>query len=157
MLTIEKTYPMSCPDLKYLETSPDRLTFFDIETTGFTGDYSAVYLIGCIFPSEDSWRMVQFFADSPQAQKDMLSAFSELISRRPVLVVGQSVCRIINRCRVGEKKEMINPIALGLLHEPPLSGTAVPVVGAVRLDVAVSASCGITDVRSVALFTAARA
>ena len=86
MLTIEKTYPMSCPDLKYLETSPDRLTFFDIETTGFTGDYSAVYLIGCIFPSEDSWRMVQFFADSPQAQKDMLSAFSELISRRPVLV-----------------------------------------------------------------------
>ena len=85
----------------------------------------------------------------------VIAIFLKVGSRRPVLVVGQSVCRIINRCRVCEKKEMINPIALGLLHEPPLSGTAVPVVGAVRLDVAVSASCGISDIRSVALFTAA--
>ena len=47
MITIEK--PLSLPDTYPLDRlGPlEKLLFFDIETTGLSGDYSSLYLIGC--------------------------------------------------------------------------------------------------------------
>lgn len=46
MITIEKT--LNLPDTYPLERIGrlEELLFFDIETTGFSGDYSNLYLIG---------------------------------------------------------------------------------------------------------------
>ena len=86
MLTIEKDFTVSCPDLALLGIPQEQLLFFDIETTGFSGEYASVYLIGCIYPEKDSWHMVQFFADSTDAEPELLSAFGGLLSGRRVLV-----------------------------------------------------------------------
>ena len=48
------------------------LLFFDIETTGFSGDTSNLYLIGCTYFQEGSWNLIQWFADTKAAEKDLL-------------------------------------------------------------------------------------
>lgn len=87
MKTHEKNYTISCPDLMRIGDDISRILFFDIETTGFSGAWANVYLIGCIYPeTEENWHMVQFFADSPDAESDMLQAFHSLLLSRPHLV-----------------------------------------------------------------------
>ena len=52
MITIDKeflfeeSYPLSSLGKR------EELLFFDIETTGFSGDYHQVYLIGCVYFTE---------------------------------------------------------------------------------------------------------
>lgn len=65
---------------------PDKLLFFDIETTGFSGDCQQVYLIGCTYFCSGKWHLIQWFADSPQAEKDVLSAFFKFIQNFTALV-----------------------------------------------------------------------
>ena len=55
----------------------EKVLFFDIETTGFTARTSDLYLIGCAFYSEDSWRIIQWFAESPADQAQILTEFFE--------------------------------------------------------------------------------
>lgn len=103
MITIEKhldwpdTYPLS--RLGAL----DSLLFFDIETTGFSGDTSCLYLIGCAFHREDGWRLVQWFADRPGAEVELLDAFFGLLKDFRVLVHfnGDSfdIPFLLKRCR----------------------------------------------------------
>lgn len=50
--------------------------FFDIETTGLSADRAMVYLIGCAWFSEGCWHLKQWFADTREAEKDLLKAFS---------------------------------------------------------------------------------
>ncbi len=75
MITVENdfTFPDSYP-LKRLGR-PEDLLFFDIETTGFSGDYSQLYLIGCAYFRNGGWRLIQWFADRSDAEKDLLTAF----------------------------------------------------------------------------------
>lgn len=49
MITIKKT--LSLPFTYPVETiaPPEQVLFFDIETTGFSGDTSTLYLIGCLY------------------------------------------------------------------------------------------------------------
>ena len=67
---------------------PSRLLFFDIETTGFAAASSTLYLIGALWrePETDSWHLVQYFADSLQAEAEVLSAFFALLDRFDTLV-----------------------------------------------------------------------
>jgi len=75
MITIEKdflfeeTYPLSRFGKK------DELLFFDIETTGFSGEYHQVYLIGCVYFSDDCARFIQWFADSKDAEPEIIDSF----------------------------------------------------------------------------------
>ena len=64
MLTIEKQ--LSFPETYPLERlgQLEELLFFDIETTGFSGDYSQLYLIGCTYYKEGGWHLIQWFADN---------------------------------------------------------------------------------------------
>lgn len=53
----------------------DSLLFFDIETTGFSGDTSSLYLIGCTCYRDGNWELYQWFADSPEEEPNLLEAF----------------------------------------------------------------------------------
>jgi len=86
MITAEQTF--NPPDTYPLGRlgPPDKLLFFDIETTGFSGDYQQVYLIGCTFYRSGNWHLVQWFADTPEAEEDVLTAFFKFISDFTTLV-----------------------------------------------------------------------
>ena len=75
MITIEKTFPGTIADPLKRLGDPEKLVFFDIETTGFSADYNTVYLIGCIWPEGDHLRFIQWFADTKAAEADVLTAF----------------------------------------------------------------------------------
>lgn len=86
MLHIQKTLSLH-PNYP-LERLGDResLLFFDIETTGFSADSSALYLIGCLYYRKDCWHFVQWFADSPQSEIELLHAFFRFLSNFSTVV-----------------------------------------------------------------------
>lgn len=79
MITIQKHFTL--PTLYPIERlgSPDGLLFFDIETTGFSGEYSSLYLIGCLYQKDNTWNLIQWFADTATSEKDLLHAFFAFI------------------------------------------------------------------------------
>ncbi|MDO4296795.1 MAG: ribonuclease H-like domain-containing protein [bacterium] len=86
MLHIQKTLALS--QTYPLERLGDRdsLLFFDIETTGFSADSSALYLIGCLYYRKEAWHFVQWFADSPQSEIELLHAFFQFLSNFSTVV-----------------------------------------------------------------------
>ncbi len=75
MITTEHTF--SAPPSYPLERlgQPESLLFFDIETTGFSASRHQIYLIGCICYASGTWKLTQWFADTPKAEGDVLTAF----------------------------------------------------------------------------------
>lgn len=75
MITIQNplTFTSSYPP-KRLGAISD-LLFFDIETTGFSGDYASVYLIGCVWHDGNTWILTQYFAETRDAEEEVLDAF----------------------------------------------------------------------------------
>jgi len=76
-----KTITLTLPDfkLKYpLEVlAPlENILFIDIETTGFTAKNSNLYLIGCIYYQNDSFKLIQWFAEHYEEEQHILEAFS---------------------------------------------------------------------------------
>ena len=41
--------------------TPEDLLVFDIETTGFTAEHTALYLIGCAYYKNRQWNICQWF------------------------------------------------------------------------------------------------
>lgn len=81
MITIEK--PLVLPDtypLSRIGALTDIL-FFDIETTGLSGDSSMLYLIGCVFYRKKSWNLIQWFADTPSSEKEILCSFFDFLKQ----------------------------------------------------------------------------
>lgn len=80
MITIEK--PVSFPDTYPLHRlGPlEKLLFFDIETTGLSGDYSHLYLIGCTYHRNGSWHLIQWFANTPDSEEALLTAFFHFLN-----------------------------------------------------------------------------
>lgn len=74
-INFEETYP--------LDRLGDRegLLFFDIETTGFSGDYSTLYLIGCVYYQNGVWNLIQWFADTLDSEKELLITFFEFLKQ----------------------------------------------------------------------------
>lgn len=86
MITIEKDF---LSDTSYpLERLGQReeLLFFDIETTGFSGDYSNLYLIGCTFYKDGGWHLIQWFADTKSDEKKVLEIFFHFLKSFKTLV-----------------------------------------------------------------------
>ncbi|MCR5283744.1 MAG: ribonuclease H-like domain-containing protein [Lachnospiraceae bacterium] len=76
MKTITK--PLSDSLLTYpveLLGNKEDLLFVDIETTGFAARSSQLYLIGCVSFEDGHWTITQFFAQSPNQEKELLLAF----------------------------------------------------------------------------------
>lgn len=65
---------------------PEEILFFDIETTGLSPEYCTIYLIGCVFYSENSWYLKQFFAESTDAESEILFHFLTMLSKYSVLI-----------------------------------------------------------------------
>ena len=59
MIVVEKTF--SPGDSYPLERigRPEELLFFDIETTGFSGATSSLYLIGAVYVKDGVWNLIQ--------------------------------------------------------------------------------------------------
>ena len=57
--------------------SLEKILFFDIETTGFTAKSSSVYLIGCAYFDGQSFQMIQWFAESPEDEVNIIREFFE--------------------------------------------------------------------------------
>ncbi|RZT01004.1 ribonuclease H-like domain-containing protein [Cuneatibacter caecimuris] len=77
------------PELSYnLEKlgPAEQLLFFDIETTGFTPSSSSLYLIGCAFMEQGTWKLTQWFAESLSDECEILRAFFRFASRFRCLV-----------------------------------------------------------------------
>ncbi|MBQ5600314.1 MAG: ribonuclease H-like domain-containing protein, partial [Lachnospiraceae bacterium] len=86
MITIDKeflfeeSYPLSNLGKR------EELLFFDIETTGFSGDYNQVYLIGCVYFTETSAHFIQWFADSKEAETEVIDTFFAFANNYRTLV-----------------------------------------------------------------------
>lgn len=70
---ILNNFTMAYPVEKFAAT--DKVLFFDIETTGFLGASSNIYLIGCAYYSESNWCIKQFFANGEGEEEQLLKAF----------------------------------------------------------------------------------
>lgn len=86
MITIK--HPVDLPDTYPLERigSLKDLLFFDIETTGFSGHNSQLYLIGCTYHDNFGWKLIQWFADTRESEGQLLEAFFTFMERFKVLV-----------------------------------------------------------------------
>ena len=51
------------------------ILFLDIETTGFLTGSSSIYLIGCAYYEDGNWKLRQWFAQTPDEESEILSAF----------------------------------------------------------------------------------
>ena len=82
-----KDYPVVLPDyiLTLEELSPENCLFFDIETTGLSWKTSHLYLLGAVFYENEIWIHRQWFCQKPSEEKEVLLAFSELLSTRKLL------------------------------------------------------------------------
>lgn len=52
--------------------------FFDIETTGFSPTKACVYMIGCAYRSANALHIVQFFAEGPDEESEIIKEFLAL-------------------------------------------------------------------------------
>lgn len=77
MITIEKTFD-GIP-FQYEPYPIESILFFDIETTGFVADKSFLYLIGCCYYHESSWRLIQWFSERPTEEKQVLTSFIDFV------------------------------------------------------------------------------
>ncbi|MCI8658670.1 MAG: ribonuclease H-like domain-containing protein [Lachnospiraceae bacterium] len=86
MNTIEKT--IAFPDTYPLERIGrlEDMLFFDIETTGFSGEYSHLYLIGCTFYRNKCWNLIQWFADTIDAEEELLHNFFCFLRQFRILI-----------------------------------------------------------------------
>lgn len=57
----------------------NRITFFDIETTGFAAEASYLYLIGCVYYKEDSFHLIQWFSEGIYEEALLITSFFEFL------------------------------------------------------------------------------
>ena len=58
-----------------LITNPEKALFLDIETTGLSSKTASIYLIGSCYYSNHMWNGIQWFAETPEEEADILHAF----------------------------------------------------------------------------------
>lgn len=85
METIHKTIPLpkDCYTRSYFKNGT---AFFDIETTGFSAKNCCVYLIGLVLKKDEIIEIFQFFAENHQEEKEILTAFHQVLSPVSTLI-----------------------------------------------------------------------
>ena len=77
MKTITDTITLALPAAAF-PMDPERILFFDIETTGLSPRASSLYLIGTRHASgADQYTITQWFADTSASEQEMLTCFLE--------------------------------------------------------------------------------
>ena len=78
MITVRKELDIKCAyDLSRLG-DPEKLLFFDIETTGLSAYSSSLYLIGCIYLRNGKWQFVQWLTERLSDELTVLQEFDRL-------------------------------------------------------------------------------
>lgn len=89
-MKIINNYLNTTPDLSaftaHFNASTDDFIFFDIETTGLSSKNSICFLIGCLFVEDSKFILRQFFAKTPEDEKDLIIEFIKLIKNYKYLV-----------------------------------------------------------------------
>lgn len=81
-----KLSPCLCQyPLSFIGAEED-LLFVDIETTGFTAKTSHLYLIGCIYFENHEIHLVQWFAERPEEEKQVLEQFIDCAKKHKILI-----------------------------------------------------------------------
>ena len=62
------------------------ILFFDIETTGLRKESTQVYLIGCAFFHDGSWKIRQYLAESALDEREVMESFADFASSYKVLI-----------------------------------------------------------------------
>ncbi len=102
MITLHKT-------IAFQETYPlerigrrEELLFFDIETTGFSREFSTLYLVGCVYYRNGGWNLNQWFADTLESEKEVLITFFEFLKEFHKVIHfngdGFDIPYLLNRC-----------------------------------------------------------
>lgn len=68
------------------EYDPEKIVFFDIETTGFAAETTYLYLIGCIYQKDASFQMIQWFSEDIREEQKLISLFFEFLKNYEVLI-----------------------------------------------------------------------
>ncbi len=63
-------------------TRPENILFIDIETTGLSRESTTLYLIGCGYFDSEGYHTIQWFADSPGEEPEIITAFAGYIRDR---------------------------------------------------------------------------
>lgn len=66
--------------------SLEETVYFDIETTGFSADVTALYLIGCIYYENGIPCLIQWFAEDNNSEKEALIAFNNFLKDKKYLI-----------------------------------------------------------------------
>lgn len=85
-LQLEIPYPVEKLVAGTEASSFEDFLFFDIETTGLSADISSLYLIGCLYYRDNSFHMIQWFADSYDSEPELLTAFFTKLKEFKVLL-----------------------------------------------------------------------
>lgn len=86
MLTFEEVLSPSLPYPIETMYHLSDILFFDIETTGFQAEVSSLYLIGCLYYEENSFHLVQWFADDYHSEEELLHEFFALLKTKKHLI-----------------------------------------------------------------------
>ena len=65
---------------------PDKLLFYDIETTGLSSSRNEIYLIGFATRRDDGFEYTALLSESPGEEAEILNAFNEKALEFPVLI-----------------------------------------------------------------------
>jgi len=80
------TVPLDRNNPLLLQIFTEDALFFDIETTGFSPASTQVYLIGCAKRHDNNVIIEQFFAETPDEEEMILSAFLRLLENYRTLI-----------------------------------------------------------------------
>ncbi|MBR3036551.1 MAG: ribonuclease H-like domain-containing protein [Lachnospiraceae bacterium] len=86
MITIRKELDIPCAYRLSRLGDPERLLFFDIETTGLSAYSSSLYLIGCLYLRNGRFQFVQWLCEGLSDELPALRAFQELMTDFDALV-----------------------------------------------------------------------
>lgn len=75
LLDIQSSYPLETLYSPDNPCNPEKLLFFDIETTGLSAKTASVYLIGCLSFSEGRWKLIQWMAERFLEEQQVVEAF----------------------------------------------------------------------------------
>ena len=91
MKTFHEEILYTCQDPLTDQLFDEHSIFFDIETTGFSPATSSLYMIGCASRKDSQICMDQFFAEKPEEEAEILTAFFQLLSQYTTIITFNGV------------------------------------------------------------------
>ena len=104
MITFEKRVRPEFTPYTITDIPEEKIMYFDIETTGLSPKTSFVYLIGALYLSDDGYVLKQWFADTLDCEKEILSNFMEFSHNFEMIIhyngAGFDIPFIIKKCEI---------------------------------------------------------